>query len=82
MGKTKEKVMKETYEFNCTISNYKSKNLYVYTVKHIPEGTCRDPEARLDAAVIALKTEQVQFHMPLLPRADCELLSPSIHSKN
>jgi len=36
----------------------------------VPEGICRDPEARLDAAVIALKTEHVQFHIPLLPKAD------------
>lgn len=36
----------------------------------IPEGICKDPEARLDAAVIALKTEHVQFHTPLLPNAD------------
>lgn len=36
----------------------------------VPEGICKDPEARLDAAVIALKTEHVQFHIPLLPKAD------------
>lgn len=50
--------------------------------KNIPEGTSNDPEARLEAAVIALKTEQVQFHIPLFPRADCEFLRPSKHSKN
>lgn len=50
--------------------------------KDIPEGTSNDPEARLEAAVIALKTEQVQFHIPLFPKADCEFLKPSKHSKN
>lgn len=49
---------------------------------HLPEGICKDPEARLDAAVIAVKTEHVQFHAPLLPKADWELLIPSKHSKN
>lgn len=50
--------------------------------KHILEGICKDPEARLDAAVIALKTEDVQFHIPLLAKVDRELLIPSKHSKN
>lgn len=50
--------------------------------KNIPEGISNDPEARLEAAVIALKTEQVQFHIPLLPKADCEFLRSSKHSKN
>lgn len=50
--------------------------------KHIPVGTCRDPEARFDAAVIALKTEHVQFHIPLFPKADWEVLNSSKHSKN
>lgn len=36
-------------------------------IKMLPLGTCPDPEARLDATLIALKTEQVQFHIPLLP---------------
>lgn len=48
----------------------------------IPEGTCKDPEARLVAVVIALKTEHVQFHIPLFPNADWEFLIPSKHSKN
>jgi hypothetical protein len=39
-------------------------------ISQVPEGICQDPEARLDAAVIALKTEHVQFHIPLLPKAD------------
>lgn len=86
MQKSKDKVKeRKSYEFSSTISNYYgSTNVYLrlYTVKHVPEGTCKDPEARLDAAVIALKTEQVQFHMPLFPKADCEFLSPSKHSKN
>jgi len=37
------------------------------SMKRLPVGICPDPEARLDATVIALKTEQVQFHIPLLP---------------
>ena len=51
-------------------------------IEYIPEGICKDPDARLDAAVIALKTEHVQFHIPLLPEADCKFLIPSKHSKN
>lgn len=51
-------------------------------LQYIPEGTGKDPEARLDAAVIALKTEHVQFHIPLFPNADWEFLIPSKHSKN
>lgn len=39
-------------------------------IRHIPAGTYKDPDARVDAAVIALKTEQVQFNIPLFPRAD------------
>ena len=50
--------------------------------EQIPEGISKDPEARLDAAVIALKTEHVQFHIPLLAKADWEFRIPSIHSKN
>lgn len=37
---------------------------------------------RLDAAVIALKTEHVKFHIPLLDKAEWELLIASKHSKN
>lgn len=48
----------------------------------IPDGICKDPEARLDAAVIALKTEHVKFHIPLLDKVDWELLIRSKHSKN
>lgn len=52
-------------------------------LQNLPGEMCTDPAARLDAAVIALKTEQVQFHMPLCPKAAaCELLIPSKHSKN
>ena len=55
---------------------------YARRVNHIPGGIDEDPEARLDTAVIALQTEQVQFHIPLWPKADCELLNSSKHSKN
>lgn len=37
---------------------------------NVPVGICKDPDSRLDAAVIALKTEHVQFHIPLFPKAD------------
>lgn len=49
---------------------------------HLPEGRRSDPEARLDAAVIALKTEHGQFNRPLLPKAEWDVLNPSKHSKN
>lgn len=46
-----------------------------------PVVTFKDPEARFDAAVIALKTEHVQLHITLLP-ANWELLISSKQSKN
>lgn len=51
-------------------------------IKKLPVGICTEPEARFDAAVIALKTEQVQFNIPLFPTLACELLISSKHSKN
>ena len=38
--------------------------------RKVPGVVCKVPEARVDAAVIVLNTEHVQFHIPLVPKAD------------
>lgn len=57
---------KKNLKIKCFHDNYYKYNKRI----QLPDGICIDPEARLDAAVIALKTEYVQFHIPLLPKAD------------
>lgn len=48
----------------------------------IPGASTIEPAAKLEAAVIALNAERVQFHMPLLLKLAWLLLVPSKHSKN
>jgi hypothetical protein len=54
---------------------------YTLAVHKIPGERMTEPAAKVDAAVIALKAEHVQFQSPLL-LAPTWLLVPSKHSKN